>query len=293
MLFDDNFISVLEALGILAKRITLGKERGERETSRGSGSVEFADYRAYSAGDELRYVDWNVYARHGQLFLKQFEAESNLHASIFLDSSASMAAGGSPRFDKARQFAAALAYIALTSLDTLSFYSCTSGLLTEHLSRAYGRKRIFDLLPLLEKLRPEGETALGKALAEYRGISPRQGKEIAIVISDLLDPLGYREGFLALLKKRIELNVVHLSSAFDFQTPPIGAAIIIDCETHSSRHSFVTRELSLRYTETVRSFFSEVESFCRAQGANYVRLNDTQSLEEMIAVTVRSSRILG
>ncbi len=292
MLFDDKFISVLETLGILAKRIALGKERGERESSQRGGSVEFADYRAYSAGDELRYVDWNVYARHGQLFLKQFETESNLHASIFLDTSASMAAGDSPRFDTARRFAAALAYIALTSLDTLSFYSCAAGL-TEHMSRAYGRKRIFDLLPQLEGLRPEGETALGKVLGEYRGAPVGHGKEIAVVVSDILDPAGYRDGFLALLKKRIDLNVVHISSAFDTQSPPMGSAVAVDCETRRSRGSFVTKELTARYEETVREFFNEVESFCRANGANYVRLNDSQSLEEMVVSTVRLSGILG
>jgi uncharacterized protein (DUF58 family) len=292
MLFDGKFISVLETLGILAKRIALGKERGERESSRRGGSVEFADYRAYSTGDELRYVDWNVYARHDQLFLKQFETESNLHASIFLDSSASMAAGGSPRFDAARRFAAALAYIALTSLDTLSLYSY-AGDLTEHMSRAYGRRRIIDLLPLLEGLRPEGETAHGKVLGEYRGSPVGHGKEIAVVVSDLLDPAGYRDGFLALLKKRIELNVVHISSGFDFQAPPSGRALVIDIESRKARSSFVTKELEARYAETVREFFAEVETFCRANGISYVRLNDCQSLEEMVVATVRSSRILG
>ncbi|MDQ7779645.1 MAG: DUF58 domain-containing protein, partial [Planctomycetota bacterium] len=193
MLFDEKFARTLEMLDLLAKRIAAGKERGEHESTQRGGSVEFADYRAYSSGDELRYVDWNVFARHGQLFLKQFEKESNLHASILLDCSASMAATSPARFDSARRLAASLAYIALASLDTVSFYSFSSSLV-EHVRLIHGRKRIFDLLPIVEGLRAEGETTMGQVLEQYRVTPGGHGRELVIVVSDLLDPEGYRRG---------------------------------------------------------------------------------------------------
>ena len=100
MHFDARFTRTLEALNLLARRILAGAERAERRVPRKGASLEFADYRSYTPGDEIRYIDWNVYARHGSLFIKEFSAEENVHVSIFLDASRSMQFGG--KFDAAR-----------------------------------------------------------------------------------------------------------------------------------------------------------------------------------------------
>ena len=81
-----------------------------------ASGIEFADHREYTAGDDLRYLDWNVYARHGDLLLKRFQEEEDLHVYFLLDCSRSMGFGSPPKFDLARQLTAALAYIALADL---------------------------------------------------------------------------------------------------------------------------------------------------------------------------------
>src|SRR5437867_10662565 len=112
MAFDAGFLKTLEALNLLARRTLTGDDRAERPTPRRGASLEFADYRRYAPGDEIRYIDWNVYARHGSLFVKEFTAEENVHVTIVLDTSASMAFGRASKFEAARELAAALGYIA-------------------------------------------------------------------------------------------------------------------------------------------------------------------------------------
>ena len=95
------------------------------------GGIEFADHREYSPGDDLRYLDWNVFARHDELLLKRFQEEEDLHVYIFLDLSRSMEFGQPSKFDLARQLAAALAYIALADLDRVAVLAFSEGIVQE------------------------------------------------------------------------------------------------------------------------------------------------------------------
>ena len=122
-MFDAEFIKQLEYLSLLSKRMFRGQLLAQRRTKQTGGGIEFADHREYIPGDDLRYVDWNVYARHGDLLLKRFQEEEDLHVYILLDCSLSMDRAGSDGVNKflmARQIAAALAYIALSDLDRVS-----------------------------------------------------------------------------------------------------------------------------------------------------------------------------
>src|SRR4026209_564978 len=121
MPFGPEFIRTLDALNLLARRLLAAEDRADRPTPRRGASLEFNDYRRYTPGDEIRYIDWNVYARHGSLFVKEFTAEENIHVSVLLDTSKSMEFGG--KFEAAKEVAAALGYIGLANYDTLSLFT--------------------------------------------------------------------------------------------------------------------------------------------------------------------------
>ncbi|MEO6810556.1 MAG: DUF58 domain-containing protein, partial [Isosphaeraceae bacterium] len=112
-LFGSEFLNKLEYLSLVSKRIFRGQLLAQRRTKQLGGGIEFADHREYTPGDDFRYLDWNVFARHDELLLKRFQEEEDLHVYIFLDCSRSMGFGKPSKFDLARQVAAALAYIAL------------------------------------------------------------------------------------------------------------------------------------------------------------------------------------
>ena len=117
-------MSSLDRLDIIArKNIFLEKIQGERRSKRRGVSVEFADYRQYAAGDDLRFIDWNVYARLDRLFMKIFLEEEELTVGIAIDASASMEYGNPNKFDFARRLAMSLGYIALSSHNRASLFS--------------------------------------------------------------------------------------------------------------------------------------------------------------------------
>src|SRR5947207_8661587 len=120
MRFDASFTRTLEALNLLARKALAGEDRSDRPSLLRGASIEFADYRRYTPGDEIRYIDWNVFARHGSLFVKEFTAEQNVNVTILVDASRSMDFGTPTKFDAARELAAALAYIALAGFDTVN-----------------------------------------------------------------------------------------------------------------------------------------------------------------------------
>src|ERR1700710_1268831 len=119
-LFGSEFMQKLEYLSLVSKRVFRGQLLAQRRTKQLGGGIEFADHREYVPGDDFRYLDWNVYARHDELLLKRFQEEEDLHVYVLLDCSKSMAFGSPSKFDYARQVAAAMAYIALADLDRVA-----------------------------------------------------------------------------------------------------------------------------------------------------------------------------
>src|SRR3954469_5617712 len=119
-LFGGDFLKKLEYLSLVSRRVFRGSLLAQRRTMQLGGGIEFADHREYTRGDDFRYLDWNLFARHDELLLKRFQEEEDLHVYFLLDCSRSMAFGDPPKFDFARQGPAALAYIALADLDRIS-----------------------------------------------------------------------------------------------------------------------------------------------------------------------------
>ncbi|MCK9918124.1 DUF58 domain-containing protein, partial [Microbacteriaceae bacterium K1510] len=110
-ILDPQFLRRLERMQVVSKRLMRGTHAGKRRSKNTGSSVEFADYRAYAPGDDLRQLDWNAYARSGKLFLKKFLDEQELHITLYLDCSKSMSYGEPSKFRRAVQLAAALGYI--------------------------------------------------------------------------------------------------------------------------------------------------------------------------------------
>src|SRR5437016_11666934 len=124
-IFDDEFLKKLEYLNIVSKRLFAGQHRAERRTRKRGTGLEFADYRAYVAGDDFRHLDWKAYLRLNRLILRLFEEEQDIPIYIFIDSSRSMDFGSPSKLDYARRVAAALCYVGLANLDHVHVVSFT------------------------------------------------------------------------------------------------------------------------------------------------------------------------
>src|SRR5437588_11782563 len=182
-LFDSDFLKKLEYLSLVSKRVFRGSILAQRRTMQLGGGIEFADHREYTPGDDFRYLDWNLYARHDELMLKRFQEEEDLHVYFLLDCSRSMAFGRPCKFDLARQVTAALAYIALADLDRIAVVAFANEIIADF-PLARGKGRILSLLKFLEGLKPSGEeTSLERVATGFIHRDQRRG--LVVVVSDL------------------------------------------------------------------------------------------------------------
>src|SRR5436190_20861269 len=154
-LLDPDFLHRLEQLELVSRKIFLGRMKGERRSKRRGQSVEFADYRNYVVGDDLRFLDWNLYARLDRLFIRLFMEEEDLHFYVLIDNSLSMDFGKPSKLHFAKQVAAALAFVGLVNLDRVVVEAFNERL-TQSLPAVRGRKSLWRVLDFLQKIEPAG-----------------------------------------------------------------------------------------------------------------------------------------
>jgi uncharacterized protein (DUF58 family) len=260
----------------MAKRFLSARGVGKRESRNKGASLEFREYRHYVRGDELRYLDWNVYARHESLFVKEFTAEESVHVAILIDQSASMA----PKFETAKTLALALGYIALANFDSVSVWRFSDRILSVR-SFLVGKTRIHDLMGALEGLRTEGPSDFAKA---FELPLPRlKGKSVAIVISDFYDLEGYAKAMLGLLAQKIQVDMIQVLTREEVDPKVEGRLLMRDSETGREREVFVSSKALSAYRSRYRQFLEDLDSFARAREIRRLRVFTDELLESIIA----------
>lgn len=289
-LFDSQFLSKLEYLSLVSRRVFRGSLLAQRRTMQFGSGIEFADHREYAAGDDLRYLDWNIYARHGDFLLKRFQEEQDLHVYFLLDCSHSMAFGQPAKFDLARQVTAALAYIALADLDRISVVAFADRVI-DVFPVTRGKARILALLDFLESLETYGsDTDLGQAIREFTRRKQRPG--LAVVVSDLFSPGGYEQGLDLLRHRHYEPHVVQLHDPQEANPTYLGDVELLDVENQSLRKVTVT-ESNLR---TYRRLFAEhqqkVAQYCHAHGLSCSQSTTEVPFDDLVLRMMRSAGAL-
>ena len=270
MLFPPDFLTRLEYLSIVSRRVFRGSLLAQRRTMQRGAGIEFSDHREYTPGDDFRYLDWSIYARHGDLMLKRFQEEQDLHVYLLLDCSHSMAAGDPAKFDLARQLTAALAYIALADLDRIAVVAFADGVVGEF-PVTRGKAQILPLMGFLEALPISGrDTHLERAAQGLLHRSRRNG--LAVVISDLFDERGFQKGLDLLRYRKFDAHVIQLHAPVEAEPDLLGDVELIDVETGASRMVTVTEKNLRTYRQRFREHQTAVRDYCR----NY-RLGCTQS----------------
>jgi uncharacterized protein (DUF58 family) len=286
-LFDSNFLKQLEYLSLISRRVFRGSLLAQRRTMQLGGGIEFADHREYTAGDDFRYLDWNVYARHGDLLLKRFQEEEDLHVYLLLDCSRSMAFGKPPKFDLARQVTAALAYIALADLDRIAVVAFSDQIVCDFpLTR--GKARILSLLRFLEELPPQGtDTDLARVATGFVHRNQRRG--LAIVVSDLFDPAGFERGLDLLRHRQYEPHVIQIHDPSESNPPLLGDMELVDVETESARKVTVTEKNLRTYRKLFEEYHQAVLRYCRTYGMGCTQTNTTVRFDDLILRMMRTA----
>ena len=281
---DPEFLKKLERLRLVAKRLSWAGPKGEHATTRKGFSLEFSDYRRYHSGDDLRYVDWNVYRRMERLYLKLFTAEEEMNVYLLLDTSRSMGEGELRKIDYAKSVAAALGYIGLKNLDKVGAAAFSSALFAP-LALGRGRKQILTLFNFLQGLPCRGETDLKNSAHSFSSLFPHPG--LVVLLSDLFDPEGWRIALQELHRRKHQLLVIHILDEHEGQVGSRGDVALQDVESARERKVFLDSELARRFSAAFESYCDEIGSFCRDWGIDYIRTTTTLPFEELVFFTLR------
>jgi uncharacterized protein (DUF58 family) len=283
-LFDDEFQRRLEYLAIVARRVYAGKTRAERRSKKTGSGIEFADHRQYSPGDDLRYLDWNVYQRHGRLLLRLFEEEEDLWVYILVDASRSMQFGDPPKIDYAKRVAAALAYVSLANLDRVSILTFADAMVGR-LSPTRGKNRIFKVFEFLRTVEAEGRTGIAESMKTFVAQNKRRG--VAILISDLYDPAGFETGINTLRYAKFEPHVIQVFDPVEVRPPLHGDVRLIDNETGETREVTVTPKILARYATAHAKYRRDIADFCTTKQVAYYPVETSVPFDQAILDILR------
>jgi uncharacterized protein (DUF58 family) len=291
------FLAKLDRLALVARHARAGQTAGERRSTKRGTSVEFADYRDYARGDDLRRVDWNVYARLERPYVKLFEEEEDLAVRILLDGSGSMEwgsedaeVGGRESKERnkwlyARRLAAALGYVALTSGDRLAAANLKSQISNFKFGPVRGRGHVLRFFDWLEEVRAEGTTDLNAALRSYAVSGGRAG--LVVLISDLFSPAGYAEGLTALAARGHEVAILHVLSPDEVEPPLGGDLRLLDVETGESQEVTIDGGMRTLYRRRLEEWQDEIRAICRARDVHYVPIVTDTPFERVVLYDLR------
>lgn len=279
ILLDPEFIKRLQRIQILTKKTFSGRMKGERRSKKKGVSIEFADHRRYVKGDDIRFVDWNIYSRLDKLFIKLFHEEEDLYFYVLLDASESMNFGDPTKLLFAKRIAAALGYIALSNLDKLAVGAFSSDM-NHFLTPIRGKHNTLKLLNFLGGIEPEGLTRLETSFRTFSLQNSMKG--IVVLISDFLDPEGFEKSINLFVHRNFEIYVIHVLSEEELNPELIGHLELVDSELEMKTLVSVNRDLIKKYQENLNRFCASLRQYCVKRNITYVRMNNTSSVEELV-----------
>jgi len=310
MLFDEAFLRKLERLSVMSRRAMSGQLQGERRSPKRGQSVEFADFRPYSPGDDFRRIDWNAYARLERFFLKLFVEEEDLTVHILVDVSPSMDWGEPNKLEYALRATGALGYIALAGLDRVTvtvlgnrvFKNGGSGYFPPH----RGKQSANAFFSFLETYLPINTlstssiantyTPLAPAIQSYANRVTSHGP--LILISDLFDtppqstnhPIT--QSLNSLAAKGFEVTLLHTLSPDEIDPDLTGDLKLLDRESRTEVEITADFDLLQRYRSGLAEWQNDLRKFCSARGMRYVPVETTVPIEELLFAWMRQYAVL-
>jgi len=266
-------------VGLVSRKIIVGRMKGERKSRRRGSSVEFAEHRNYTVGDDLRHIDWNVYGRLDKLFLKLFLEEEDLHVYTLLDTSLSMNFGTPTKLHYGKQVAAALAFVGLVNHDRVVMDTFATKL-DQGIPSVRGRSQMWRVIDYLEHLAASGESDLKAAAREFA--IRHAGKGVVVVISDFMDKHGYEDALRYLLARKMDIYVLHLLSQEEVEPELVGDLRLVDVEDEDVAEITMSAPLLKRYKDNLSTFVGGLKEWCTRRGITYIFTTNQYPFEKLI-----------
>jgi uncharacterized protein (DUF58 family) len=283
-LLPSDVMAQLERLELVTRKVFRGRMKGERRSKRKGQSVEFADFRQYVPGDDLRSLDWNLYARLDKLIVKLFLEEEDLHFFTLIDASLSMDFGNPTKLQYAKQLAAALGFVGLIRTDrvrieTLGQSAADRGPVLR------GRRGVWRMLQYLDGIEAGETVSLAQGVKNF--CIRNSGKGIVVLITDLMDKEGYEAALRYLVSQQMDVYVIHVLSQEELDPDVKGDLKLVDCEDQDIAEITVSAPLLAKYKSTLNAFVSGAQEFCNRRGMNYLLANNQTPAKDLIGSYLR------
>lgn len=276
---DPAVLAGISSLDLLAKTVVDGFVAGLHRSPDFGFSQEFAEYRAYTPGDDLRHVDWNLFARTERCYLKRYRGETNSQLTVLLDASNSMqyTSGPPPKMDYARFIAAALFYLAIQNQRDAAGLIVFDDEVREYIRPSTRPGQLARLFAGLEQATPQARTNFGKPLQHFRDSLHRRG--IAILISDFYeDPETIVHEIAPLRFRGNEVILFHILDPQEIQPAIKGSAILVDLETNQ-RMEVTPEYVKTTYRARIDAHVEQLRRRAHAAGMDYQLLLTNRPLD--------------
>jgi uncharacterized protein (DUF58 family) len=280
-LLSNRDLDRLARLRLNTSRRFTNRARGEHLAAKGGASTEFCDFRDYSPGDDVRFVDWNIFARINRPYLKQFHMEEEMHIVLLVDASTSMTFDG--KFALARQLAAAFGVLGLRGSEKVS--ASVLGGTPRTLRPTSGRAGLGKVFGFLESIEPGGDVPVDAAIELF--LRQHRGRGVAIVLSDFLTPGDLRRAFNLLNNSGFEIFALQILAPAELDPQITGDFRLVDSETGATLDISNAGDLMALYHEYRAALEAELTTLCAKRHGRFLATSTAEPFERLFFETLR------
>ncbi|MCL2847281.1 MAG: DUF58 domain-containing protein [Firmicutes bacterium] len=284
-IIDENFLSRLETVSMYMRNPMRGYFGGAHRTKSYGSTVEFADFREYTLGDDIRRIDWNIYSRFEKFFIRLFVDEKQMHVQIFLDGSASMFKGDSDKAKYAMRAAAGLGYLSIRNMDKTSIRVIKGEHVEDMGGVMNGKNAYYQGISELDKMRFGGTADLGVAITGC--LNPGYDDGLTVIISDFLTHSDYKKAVDYLLYRRRQVMLIQVLSPEELNPDYNGKRQLLDSESDGILDSRnmkmrINRQTLKIYQQALTDYKQEIQSFCASRGVPFFSVSSSENVEKLI-----------
>lgn len=290
LLLDAAFMSRLDRVDVLSRKILAGKLKGERRSKRRGQSVEFADYRNYVIGDDLRFIDWNIYARLDKLFLKLFLEEEDLAVHVLIDTSGSADYGEPNKLRYMKQVAAALGYVGLVNYNRVTITALDGGTTTTT-GNLRGKGRVGQMLGFIDSLEPGSAGDLAASCKRFALANRSRG--VCVVLSDFFDKSGFDGALRYVASGKYDLFAIQVLAPQEIDPDLVGDLKLVDMEDSDLADVSITQPLIKKYKSTLNAYCLGLKEYVTRRGGTYLFTSTTVPFDMLVLNYLRERGLLG
>ena len=282
---NDEFFSRLETLSLEMRADLAGFFGGKHLVRTYGQTVEFADYREYALGDDIRRIDWNLYSRFEKFFLKLFTDERQMHTQIFIDCSASMGKDNPQKAAFTVGIAAALGYLSVHNMDKVSYKLIKGNKAEDPFGTIVGKRAFFSAMTGLEALTFDGESDIDAAVVGCENTGSNDG--LTLIISDFFTDSDWRRAVDYLSYKKRQVLLIQVMTPEERDPTYSGRVNLIDSESEDltdpkNMKMNIDMSAQMAYEEALKDLESDLYNFCVSRGATFITIPTDQPIEKVL-----------